>query len=68
MIASDKRALCQREIDVVKLVAEGLQNKEIAHRLGLTEGTVKTYLNHAFHKLGFHNRTEVAAWIIRGLG
>ena len=43
-------------------------NKEIAHELHLTEGTVKEYLNRIFRKLGMSNRTELAVWALtRGL-
>jgi DNA-binding NarL/FixJ family response regulator len=47
-----------READVMKLVAEGHQNKEIAARLKLSEHTVKLHIHHIFSKLGAHNRTQ----------
>ena len=53
--------LTPREHEVVKLVAEGLQNKLIAHTLGLSEHTVKVHLQHAFRKLGAKNRTQAAS-------
>jgi DNA-binding NarL/FixJ family response regulator len=49
---------------VVNLVSQAKINKEIAHELHLTEGTVKDYLNRIFRKLGASNRTEVAVWAI----
>jgi DNA-binding NarL/FixJ family response regulator len=54
-----------REKQVVKLVAEGKLNKEIAYDLHLTEGTIKEYLNRIFRKLGLTNRTELAVWALK---
>jgi two-component system nitrate/nitrite response regulator NarL len=51
--------LSAREIDVVRCVAEGLTNREIALRLKLTEHTVKNYLFRIFDKLGVSSRVEV---------
>jgi len=53
--------LTERELDVVRLVAEGLTNREIADRLVVAVSTVKTHLNRAYAKLGVGNRTEAAA-------
>ena len=52
--------LTRREIDVMVLAAEGMQNKIIAHTLGLSEHTVKVHMQHAFRKLGAKNRTQAA--------
>jgi DNA-binding NarL/FixJ family response regulator len=52
-------SLSKRERDVVHCVAEGLSNREIAHRLNLTEHTVKNYLFRIFDKLGVSSRVEV---------
>jgi len=46
----------------VDLVRQAKQNKEIAYRLHLSEGTVKEYLNRIFKKLAVSNRTELAVW------
>jgi DNA-binding NarL/FixJ family response regulator len=51
--------LSRREQEVVKCVAEGLSNREIAQRLALTEHTVKNYLFRIFDKLGVSKRVEV---------
>lgn len=51
--------LSRREQEVVRCVAEGLSNREIAQRLGLTEHTVKNYLFRIFDKLGVSKRVEV---------
>jgi LuxR family maltose regulon positive regulatory protein len=53
--------LSEREIDVLRLITDGLSNAEIAQRLYLTVGTVKVHANHIFGKLGVRNRTEAAA-------
>ena len=55
-----RRALSERERELVQLVCEGLKNREIAKRLNTTEGTVKAYLHAIYDKLGVENRTELA--------
>lgn len=55
-------SLSKREQDVVNCVAEGLSNREIAHRLTLTEHTVKNYLFRIFDKLGVSSRVEVVLY------
>jgi DNA-binding NarL/FixJ family response regulator len=52
--------LSSREAEVAGLVADGLANKQIACRLGITAGTVKTHLGKVFSKLGVRNRTQAA--------
>jgi DNA-binding NarL/FixJ family response regulator len=57
-----------RELDVLRLMAQGLQNKEIAVRLGITERTVKFHVGAILNKMGAGNRTEaVSIAIQRGL-
>jgi DNA-binding NarL/FixJ family response regulator len=51
--------LTAREIDLVRMVAEGLRNKEIATRLFITEGTVKTHLHNIYRKLQVETRIAV---------
>ncbi len=48
------------ERKIVELVRAGLLNREIAEKLGLTEGTVKVYLNAIYKKTGTRNRTDLA--------
>jgi two-component system nitrate/nitrite response regulator NarP len=55
-----RTALAPRERQLIGFVREGLRNREIAEKLGVTEGTVKTYLHTIFEKLGVSNRTELA--------
>jgi two-component system nitrate/nitrite response regulator NarL len=57
--------LSKREQDVVRCVAEGLSNREIANRLKLTEHTVKNYLFRIFDKLGVSSRVEVVLYVFR---
>jgi len=57
-----------REKQVVHLVSQAKLNKEIAHELHLSEGTIKEYLNRIFRKLGVSNRTELAIWALRHQG
>jgi two-component system nitrate/nitrite response regulator NarL len=58
--------LSAREIDVVRCLAEGLSNREIAQRLKLTEHTVKNYLFRIFDKLGVSSRVEVVLYALGG--
>jgi DNA-binding NarL/FixJ family response regulator len=50
--------LTARELEVLRLIASGLTNDEIAQQLYLTAGTVKTHINHIFTKLDLRNRAE----------
>ena len=52
--------LTRREGEVADHVAAGLQNKEIAKRLGIADGTVRIHLHNVFKKLGIQNRVELA--------
>jgi DNA-binding NarL/FixJ family response regulator len=59
--------LTERELEVLRLVAEGLANKQIASRLGITERTVKAHLGSAFQRIGVGDRTSAALWAQRNL-
>ena len=52
--------LSDREIEILKLLAQGLSNKNIADRLHLAEGTVKNYVSNVLSKLGVTDRTQAA--------
>jgi DNA-binding NarL/FixJ family response regulator len=57
--------LTPRERSVLDLVAEGKSNRQIANRLGLTEGTVKGYVSILLDKLGVQDRTQAALLAVR---
>jgi DNA-binding NarL/FixJ family response regulator len=60
--------LSKRETEIVKMVAAGLRNKEIALKLTIGEGTVKTHLHTIYEKLGVHGRVELTMYAYeRGL-
>jgi DNA-binding NarL/FixJ family response regulator len=63
-----QRRLSARERDVLALVSEGLPNKAIGRRLGISERTVENHVRHVFEKLGVASRTEAAVQAMsRGL-
>ena len=57
--------LTRRERDIVRHVALGMRNAEVAERLGVTEGTVKTHLNNVFQKLGVRDRVGLTLYAVR---
>jgi two-component system, NarL family, nitrate/nitrite response regulator NarL len=59
--------LTDRERQVVLLITSGLSNREIGHRLDVSENTIKVHLRHIFVKLGIHNRTALAALVVRAI-
>ncbi len=61
-------SLSRRELEIARLVAGGLSNKEIAAKLVLSERTAETHVRHILNKLGFRSRSEVAAWAADGAG
>lgn len=58
-------ALSERETEILKLVAEGLRNSEIAARLYISERTVKVHVANIFGKLGLHDRVQATRYAIR---
>jgi len=57
--------LTRREREIVRQVALGLRNAEVARRLGIGQVTVKTHLNNVFQKLGLRDRVELARYAIQ---
>jgi DNA-binding NarL/FixJ family response regulator len=60
--ASSEPGLTRREIEILKLVAEGNSNAAVAKMLWVTEQTVKFHLSNIYRKLGVSNRTEASRW------
>lgn len=58
-------ALTRREIEVLKLLAEGLFNKEIAYTLSISEKTVKNHVSNIFKKINVSDRTQAAVYAIK---
>ncbi len=65
MPADPFETLTERERDLLKLLAHGMSNKEIAAQLTLTEMTVKGYVSDVFMKLGVNDRTQAALMAVR---
>jgi DNA-binding NarL/FixJ family response regulator len=59
------KKLSRREEDVVKLLADGLSNRDIARSLNLSENTISNYLSQIFNKVGVSNRTELLSHTLR---
>jgi two-component system, NarL family, response regulator YdfI len=62
---SSDHILTPREIEVLRMIAEGLGNKEIASKLGISDHTVKFHISSTFAKLGASNRAEAVTLGIR---
>ncbi|MBW2472263.1 MAG: response regulator transcription factor, partial [Deltaproteobacteria bacterium] len=54
--------LSPRELEIVRLVAASLRNKEIARKLAITEGTVKIHLHNIYQKLEIDSRVALTLW------
>lgn len=63
--AQDAATPTAREMEILAQVAEGLTNAQIAHRLRVSDNTVKFHLQNLYLKLGVRNRTEATAWFLR---
>ena len=65
---ADTRGLTRRELEILRLVAEGHSNAQLAKMLWVTEQTVKFHLSNIYRKLDVSNRTEASRWAqVRGL-
>ncbi|PWT93103.1 MAG: DNA-binding response regulator [Acidobacteria bacterium] len=62
-IAMDE--LTERESEILKLISAGKSNKEIADTLGVSEGTIKSHVNHILSKLGATDRTQAVSIAIK---
>jgi len=58
-----RRVLTKREVELVRMVATGLRNKQIADRLAISEGTVKMHLHSIYEKLGISGRVELTIYV-----
>lgn len=61
-VAEAVKQLPTRERDVLRLIAQGYTNREIANQLHLAEGTVKTYVSHLLNRLTLSNRSQLAIY------
>ncbi len=59
-----RRQLSTRERQVAGLVAGGASNRDMARLLGLSERTIETHVQNVLTKLGFHSRSQIAAWAV----
>jgi DNA-binding NarL/FixJ family response regulator len=59
--------LTRRELEVLRLIVDGYQNKQIATALGISEKTVKTHCSRLFQRIGVSDRTQAAVWAERNL-
>jgi predicted ATPase/DNA-binding CsgD family transcriptional regulator len=55
--------LTKRELEIARLLAEGLTNKQIAHQLTIATRTAESHVEHILIKLGFTTRTQIASWV-----
>ena len=58
------RLLTPREVEVVHLLTEGMSTREISHKLGVTEHTIRNYLSNTYEKLGVSSRVELALYAV----
>ena len=61
-IGKEEAPLTERELEVLRLMAKGWSNRQIAKQLFISEGTVKNHVTNIYAKLGVHSRAEAVAW------
>ncbi|HEY6492316.1 MAG TPA: response regulator transcription factor [Trebonia sp.] len=64
-VSPEAGGLTRRETDVVRLVAQGLNNRQVAKEMVVSEATVKTHINHILAKLAMQDRAALIAWAWR---
>lgn len=62
----DERLFSERELDIIRLIAKGLSNREIAKELFISEGTVKNHISSILSKTGLEHRTQIAIYYLTG--
>lgn len=62
-----KHMFSDRELEILTLIGQGKNNREIAHELYLTEGTIKSYITQILGNLGVRDRTQAALWAKQNL-
>ena len=65
MLPPEAEGLTRREVDVVRLMAKGLNNRQVAREMVVSQATVKTHLNHVLAKLALEDRGALIAWAWR---
>jgi non-specific serine/threonine protein kinase len=63
--AGTPSTLTARQVEVARLIAQSMSNKEVAARLSISERTVEGHVEQICNKLGFNSRVQIAAWVIR---
>ncbi len=59
------RKLTPREIEILKVLATGMANKQIARQLGISDKTVRNHLSNLYNKLGIYDRVQAALFAVR---
>lgn len=62
----DKTLFSERELEIMKLIAKGFSNKDIANELYISVGTVANYITSIFNKTGLEHRTQIAVYYLNG--